>query len=84
MKKAGGCHGSTCEACRVDKAKCEWITGSHADSKEGGSISGAVASTSRVPGTSLSQLETRPSVDALWEIVEAIRDVQHGQEERLQ
>ena len=84
MKKAGGRHGSTCEACHADKAKCEWITGSHTDSKEGGSVSGAVASTSRVPGTSPSQLETRPSVDALQEIAEAIRDVQHGQEEHLQ
>ena len=84
MKKAGGRCGSACEACRVDKAKCEWITGSHADSEEGSSISRAVASTSRVPGTSLSQLETCPSVDTLWEIVEVIRDVQHGQEERLQ
>ena len=84
MKKAGGRHGSTCKACHVDKVKCEWITGSHADSEEGGSVSGAVASMSRVPGTSPSQLETCPSVDTLREIVEAIRDVQHGQEERLQ
>ena len=84
MKKAGGRCGSACEACHADKAKCEWITGSHTDSEEGGSISGAVASTSRVPGTSLSQLETCPSVNALWEIVEAIRDIQRGQEERLQ
>src|SRR5258708_1871265 len=84
VKKAGGHCGSACEACHADKAKCEWITGSHADSEEGGSVSGAVASTSRVPGTSPSQLETRPSVDALWEIAEAIRDIQRGQEERLQ
>ncbi len=84
MKKAGGRHGSACEACCADKVKCEWITGSHADSKEGGSVSGAVASMSRVPGTSLSQLETRPSVNALWEIAEAIHDIQHGQEECLQ
>ncbi len=84
MKKAGGCHGSTCEACHVDKAKCEWITGSHADSEEGGSISRVVASMSQVPGASLSQLETRPSVDALWEIAEVIRDIQCGQEEHLQ
>src|SRR5258708_14850308 len=84
VKKAGGHCGSACEACRADKAKCEWITGSHADSEEGGSISGVVASTSRVPGTSPSQLETRPSVDALWEIAEAICDIQCGQEERLQ
>ncbi len=46
MKKAGGHHGSACEACHADKVKCEWITGSHTDSEEGGSISGAVASTS--------------------------------------
>ena len=84
MKKAGGRCGSACEACCVDKAKCEWITGSHADSEEGGSVSRVVASTSRVPGTSPSQLETRPSVDALREIAEVIRDVQRGQEERLQ
>ena len=84
MKKAGGRRSSTCEACCADKVKCEWITGSHADSKEGSSVSGAVAPTSRVPGTSLSQLETRPSVDALREIVEAICDIQHGQEECLQ
>ena len=68
----------------MDKAKCEWITGSHADSKEGGSVSGVVASMSRVPGASPSQLETCPSVNALQEIVEAIHDVQHGQEEHLQ
>ena len=84
MKKAGGHHGSACKACHVDKVKCEWITGSHTDSEEGGSVSGAVASTSQVPGASPSQLETRPSVDALQEIVEAICDIQHGQEECLQ
>jgi len=46
VKKAGGRHGSACKACHVDKAKCEWITGSHADSEEGGSVSRAVASMS--------------------------------------
>ncbi len=50
----------------------------------GSSISGVVASTSQVPGASPSHLETCPSVDALWEIVEVIRDIQHGQEECLQ
>jgi hypothetical protein len=80
-------------ACRADKSKCEWITGSHADSEEGGSVSGPVASSSRVSGAvassprvsgaSSSQPETRASVDALREIAEAIRDVQRGQEERL-
>ncbi len=58
--------------------------GSHADSEEGGSISGAVASMSQVPGASPSHLETHPSVNTLWEIVEVICDIQHGQEEHLQ
>ena len=58
-------------------------------------MSGAVASLSRVPSSpvvassswvsrsSPPQPETRASVDALWEIVEVIRDVQRGQEEHL-
>ncbi len=43
IKKGVG-HWSTCKACHIDKAKCKWIAGSHADPKEGGSISRAVAS----------------------------------------
>src|SRR5260221_14673836 len=58
-------------------------------------MSGAVASSSRVPSSpvvasssrvfrsSPTQPETCASVDALQEIAEAICDVQHGQEERL-
>ncbi len=42
-----------------------------------------VASSSRVSHSSLPQHETHASVDALQEIVEVIRDVQHGQEEHL-
>ncbi len=53
MKKGVG-HWSACKACCIDKAKCEWIAGSHADSKEGGSISGVVASSFQV--ASLSQV----------------------------
>ncbi len=43
MKKGVG-HQSACKACHIDKVKCKWIAGSHADSEEGGSISGVVAS----------------------------------------
>src|SRR5258707_11378605 len=82
-------------ACHDNKAKCEWIIKSNAGSKDAGSMSRAVTSLSRVPSSpvvasssrvshsSLPQPETRASVDALWEIAEAIRDIQHGQEEHL-
>ena len=95
MKKGVGCW-SACKACCIDKVKCKWITGSHADSEEGGSISGAVASSfqvaslsqvassSQVARSSLPQPEVHASVDALWEIAEAIHDVQCRQEEQLQ
>ncbi len=83
-------------ACHDDKAKCEWIINSNGGSKDTGSMSGAVASSSQVPSLpvvassswvsclSLPQPETRASVDALWEIAEVIHDVQHRQEEHLQ
>src|SRR6266446_8091343 len=82
-------------ACHDDKAKCEWIVNSNAGSEDAGSMSRAVASLSQVPSSpvvasssrvfrsSPPQPETCASVDALWEIAEAIRDIQHGQEERL-
>src|SRR5258708_9894636 len=83
-------------ACHDDKAKCEWIINSNAGSEDAGSMSRAVASSSQVPSLpvvassswvsrlSPPQPETCASVNALQEIAEAIRDVQHGQEERLQ
>ncbi len=83
-------------ACHDDKVKCEWIINSNAGSEDAGSMSGAVASLSRVPSlpvvasssqvshSSLPQPETHASVDALREIVEVIHDIQHRQEERLQ
>src|SRR5258708_7636984 len=86
-------HSSTCEACHIDKVKCKWIAGSHADSEEGSSFSRVVASSSqvaslpqvaslsRVSRSSPPQPEVHASVDALWEIAEAICDVQCGQEE---
>src|SRR6266436_1604203 len=96
IKQGGSSHHQTaCMACHDDKAKCEWIINSNAGSEDTGSMSRAVASSSRVPSSpvvassswvscsSPPQPETRASVDALWEIVEAIHDVQHGQEERL-
>src|SRR5260221_7090097 len=97
IKRGGSsCHQTACVACHDDKVKCEWIINSNAGSEDAGSMSGAVASSSRVPSlpvvasssqvsrSSPPQPETRASVNALWEIAEAIRDVQHGQEERLQ
>src|SRR5258707_3961140 len=96
IKRGGSSrHQTACVACHDDKAKCEWIINSNAGSEDAGSMSGAVASSSRVPSlpvvasssqvscSSPPQPETRASVDALQEIVEAIRDVQCGQEEHL-
>src|SRR5258706_14455354 len=95
IKKGVG-HWSTCKACHIDKAKCKWIAGSYADPKEGGSISRAVASSFRVASlpqvasssqvarSSPPQPEVHASVNTLWEIVEAICDIQHRQEECLQ
>ncbi len=83
-------HWSACEACCIDKAKCEWIAGSHAESEEGGSISRVVASLSQVASSSQvarsspPQPEVHASIDALQEIVEAICDIQCRQEEQLQ
>ena len=82
--------GITCEACHINKVKCKWIAGSHADSEEGGSISGVVASSFQVASSpqvarsSLPQPEVHASIDALQEIAEAIHDIQCGQEEHLQ
>src|SRR5258705_4290633 len=97
IKWGGSSHCQTaCVACHDDKAKCEWIINSNAGSEDAGSMSGAVASSSRVPSSpvvassswvscsSPPQPETHASVDALREIAEAIRDIQCGQEERLQ
>src|SRR6266436_8625718 len=95
--KQGGssCRQTACVACHDDKVKCEWIINSNAGSEDAGSMSRAVASSSRVPSSpvvasssrvshsSPPQPETHASVDALQEIAEAIRDVQCGQEERL-
>ena len=67
----------------MDKAKCEWLNESQADSKEGGSLSGMVASTSHISGASSSHHESHASVEALQEIAEAIWDVQCGHEEHL-
>src|SRR5260370_37002947 len=73
-------------ACHDDKVKCEWIVNSNAGSEDTGSMSGAVASSSQVPSSpvvasssrvscsSPPQHETHASVDALQEIVEAIRE----------
>src|SRR5258707_246207 len=96
IKEGGSSHRQTaCMACHDDKVKCEWIINSNAGSEDTGSMSGAVASSSRVPSSpvvasssqvsrsSPPQPETHASVDALREIAEAIRDVQRGQEERL-
>src|SRR5258708_5770583 len=96
IKQGGSSRRQTaCVACHDDKAKCEWIINSNAGSEDAGSMSGAVASLSRVPSSpvvasssrvsrsSPPQPETCASVDALQEIAEAICDVQHGQEERL-
>ncbi len=96
IKRGGSSrHQTACMACHDDKAKCEWIINSNAGSKDAGSMSGAVASLSRVPSSpvvasssrvshsSPPQPETHASVDALREIAEAIHDVQRGQEERL-
>src|SRR5260221_14791687 len=96
IKRGGSsCRQTACVACHDDKAKCEWIINSNAGSKDAGSMSGAVASSSLVPSLpvvassswvsclSPPQPETRASVDALWEIAEAICDIQHGQEECL-
>src|SRR6266436_5383754 len=88
-------HQTASVACHDDKAKCEWIINSNAGSEDTGSMSGAVASLSQVPSSpvvassswvsrsSPPQPETCASVDALWEIAEAIRDIQHGQGEHL-
>ncbi len=82
-------------ACHDNKVKCEWIVDSNTGSEDVSSMSGAVASSSRVPSSpvvasssrvshsSPPQHETCASVNALWEIAEVIRDVQHRQEERL-
>src|SRR6266446_6812199 len=96
IKQGGSSRRQTaCVACHDDKAKCEWIINSNAGSEDAGSMSGAVASSSRVPSSpvvasssrvscsSLPQPETRASVDALREIAEAIRDIKCGQEERI-
>src|SRR5260370_42359001 len=96
IKRGGSsCHQTACMACHDDKAKCEWIINSNAGSEDAGSMSGAVASSSRVPSSpvvasssrvsrsSPPQPETCASVNALREIAEAIRDVQRGQEECL-
>src|SRR5258708_2113393 len=96
IKRGGSsCCQTACVACHDDKAKCEWIINSNAGSEDTGSMSGAVASSSRVPSSpvvasssrvscsSPPQPETHASVNALQEIVEAIHDVQRGQEERL-
>src|SRR5258708_22896186 len=96
IKRGGSSHRQTaCMACHDDKAKCEWIINSNAGSEDAGSMSGAIASSSQVPSSpvvasssrvsrlSPPQPETRASVDALWEIAEAIHDIQRGQEERL-
>src|SRR5258708_30360299 len=85
IKRGGSSRRQTaCMACHDDKAKCEWIINSNAGSEDAGSMSRAVASSSRVSRSSLPQPETRASVDALREIAEAIRDIQRGQEECLQ
>src|SRR5258706_6381012 len=96
IKQGGSSRRQTaCVACHDDKVKCEWIINSNAGSEDAGSMSGAVASSSRVLSSpvvasssrvshsSPPQPETCASVDALREIAEAIRDVQHGQEEHL-
>src|SRR5258708_7095742 len=96
IKRGGSsCHQTACVACHDDKAKCEWIINSNAGSEDAGSMSRAVASSSRVPSSpvvassswvsrsSLPQPETRASVNALREIAEAIHDIQHRQEEHL-
>src|SRR5258708_7096890 len=96
IKRGGSSHRQTaCMACHDDKAKCEWIINSNAGSEDAGSMSGAIASSSQVPSSpvvasssrvsrlSPPQPETHASVDALWEIAEAICDVQCRQEERL-
>src|SRR5258707_4276364 len=84
IKQGGSSRRQTaCMACHDDKVKCEWIINSNAGSEDAGSMSGAVASSSRVSHSSPPQPETHASVDALQEIVEAIRDIQRGQEERL-
>ena len=76
--------------------KCEWIIDSNAGSEDTGSMSRAVASSSRVPSSpvvasssqvsrsSPPQPETCASANALQEIAEVIHDIQHGQEECLQ
>src|SRR6266478_6300419 len=86
---------TACMACHDDKAKCEWIIDSNAGSEDTSSMSRAVASLSQVPSSpvvasssqvsrlSPPQPETCASVNALWEIVEAIHDVQRRQEEHL-
>src|SRR5258708_4951614 len=96
IKRGGSSrHQTACVACHEDKAKCEWIINSNAGSEDASSMSGAVASSSRVPSSpvvasssqvshlSPPQPETHASVNALQEIAEAICDVQCGQEERL-
>src|SRR5258708_4352185 len=97
IKRGGSSRRQTaCVACHDDKVKCEWIINSNAGSKDTSSMSGAVASLSRVPSSpvvasssrvsrsSPPQPETRASVNALWEIAEVIHDIQRRQEERLQ
>src|SRR5258706_10661184 len=76
IKRGGSSrHQTACVACHDDKAKCEWIINSNAGSEDASSMSGAVASSSRVSHSSLPQPETRASVDALQEITEAICDI---------
>src|SRR6266436_4892422 len=82
-------------ACHDNKVKCEWIINSNAGSEDASSMSGAVASSSRVPSlpvvASSSQVsclsppqpETCASVNALREIAEVIHDIQCRQEEHL-
>src|SRR5258706_1712077 len=77
IKQGGSSHHQTaCVACHDDKAKCEWIINSNAGSKDAGSMSRAVASSSQVPSlpvvasssqvprSSPPQPETHASVDA--------------------
>src|SRR5258708_2626598 len=50
IKRGGSSHHQTaCVACHDDKAQCEWIINSNAGSEDAGSMSRAVASSSRDP-----------------------------------
>ena len=66
---------SACKACHIDKVKCKWIAGSHADSEEGSSVSRVVASSfqvassSQVARSSLPQPEVHASIDAVGGIM---------------